>query len=120
MGSLLKRFLNCLPANLPITPTRFDIDRATETLTAALKSAVVSSVNPPVHRGKPKSPGWNQEIEDIRRSSGKFFNRAKATGEWALYTAKKREFEYAVRRAKRAITARAQNPLPRQAVCSKF
>ena len=93
---------DCLPATAPTIATRFIMDRATNTLNAALKSASELPVNTSAHRGKPKLPWFNREIENLRRSSGKLFNRAKATDEWALYKAKNKELEYTVRRAKRA------------------
>ena len=44
------------------------------------------------------SPLSDEEVDELHRSSGSFFNRAKATGEWSTFKAKKKELKYAVRR----------------------
>ena len=83
-----ERLLDCLPVTLPTIAIRFYMDRTANTLPAALKLAYVSSVNPSTHTGKLKPPWWDQEIEDLRRSSNKLFNRAKAIGDCTLYKTK--------------------------------
>ena len=78
-----------------------DLDLVSSNLNNLMLSAYEKSCPTKRKCGTRNVPWWNRELEKLRKTSRKLFNRAKRTGEWDLYKQALNNYNREIRRSKR-------------------
>lgn len=85
----------------PIRPqTPAETELRAEAITTAINTAYYNSCLEKERKDKRRIQWWNSNLSYLRTNTRKLFNRAKKNGDWESFKSSRKEYMYAIRKAK--------------------